>query len=119
MNARINPYQAPATDVDVKPSSADWRHAAKVFAGWIASASLVSGAVSALRAGYALRAFSAESRIAGIVAIGALRIGAAHVAASAASVALVAMTHRRPSTSPGSQRSKMPWQIYAAVPFAT
>jgi hypothetical protein len=90
-----------------------------VFTGWIAGASLVSGSASALRAGYALQVFSAESRIAGIVAIGALRIGAAHVAASAASVALVAMTHRRPSTSPGSQGSKMPWQIYAAVPFAT
>jgi hypothetical protein len=119
VNVRTNPYQAPGTGVDVEPPSADWRRAAKVFAGWIAGASLVSGAISALRAGYALHAFSADGHIAGIVAIGALRGDAAHVAASAASVALVAMTHRRSIARLDSQRSKRPWQIYAVVPFAT
>lgn len=83
-----------------------------MFVAWLVGASLVKGAALALQTGHALAAFGAEGRVAGLLAVSALRVGAAQVTASACSVALVWAT-RRPL---GAQRPL--WPIYALVPLA-
>jgi len=113
-----NPYEAPRAEGAPSPSI-DLRRAARAFAGWLLGASLVAGALRALQAGHALSAFSAEPHIGGLLAVSAFRAGAAHLAAAAASVALVVATHPSPPPSAAGRRAIRPWVLYAAVPLAT
>jgi hypothetical protein len=112
MRPRESPCQAPPAAVETSPASGSSRSAATVFVAWLVGASLVKGAALALQTGYALAAFGAEGRVAGLLAVSALRVGAAQVAASAGSVALVWAT-RRPL---GAERPL--WPMYALVPLA-
>jgi ABC-type transporter Mla maintaining outer membrane lipid asymmetry permease subunit MlaE len=113
-----NPYQAPRSDVDLRATRVDLRRAAAAFCAWLVGSSALSGAVLALQTVYALRHFSAEAHTGGLVAVAAARAVAPHVAASAASVALVVGGHRLPPPSTVSRRTVAPWWIYAAVPAA-
>jgi hypothetical protein len=112
MTPHENPYQAPQAAVEPSPANESSRTAAKVFVAWLLGASLVKGAALALQTGYALAAFNAEQRVAGLLAVSALSVGAPQVAASACSVALAWAT-RRPL---GTQRPL--WPVYALVPLA-
>jgi hypothetical protein len=114
MSQRENPYQPPRAPVESVPARSPPRSAAaKVFVAWLVGASLVRGAALALQTGYALAAFSTERHLAGLLAVSALRIGAAQVAASACSVALAWATHHHLDA----QRPL--WQTYAILPLAT
>jgi ABC-type transporter Mla maintaining outer membrane lipid asymmetry permease subunit MlaE len=87
------------------------------FAAWLLGASVVVGVTTALQTGYALRAFSAESRVSGLLALAAFRVLAAHVAATATSVAIV--VGMRPPSSTAAQRQAPFWLFHVAVPLAT
>jgi hypothetical protein len=113
-----NPYQASRADVGIPLTRVDLRRAATVFCAWLVGSSVLSGAVLALQTAYALRAFGSETHTGGLVALAAVRALSAHVAASAASVALVIGMHRQPPPSAVPRRTVASWWIYAAVPAA-
>lgn len=92
---------------------ADWRFAAIVFFACLGVASIVSGAASALRTGYALATFGGESFIPGFLLIETLRVRAAHIAAMSTCVAWIAWIHR---SGPGAPLGR--WRIHAWLPFA-
>jgi hypothetical protein len=111
-----NPFEPPRTDT-LPPAEIDIRSGAKAFGAWLLGASLVAGVSTALQTGYALSAFSAESRISGFLAVAAFRVLSAHVAAAAASVAIV--VGMCPASSAGAKRRAPLWLFHAAVPLAT
>ncbi|WP_438034961.1 hypothetical protein [Sorangium sp. So ce204] len=111
MNQRDNPYQAPRAPVEPVPAGPLSRRAARIFVTWLVGASLVRGAALAFQIGHALAAFGAEKHLAWLLAVSALRTGAAQVAASACSVALAWEVHH----GLGAQRPL--WRPYALLPF--
>ena len=87
-NQRPKPYEPPRAPADTAPARSGLRRVAKIFVAWLVGASLLSGIVLALQTGYALAPFGAEGRLAGLLAVCALRTCGAQVAASASTVAL-------------------------------
>lgn len=108
-----NPYQAPRAPTESIPARPSSRTAAAIFVAWLFGASLVKGAWLALQTGYALAAFDAQRHLAGLLAVSALRVGAAQVAASACSVTIAWATHHRL----GARRPL--WPAYALLPLST
>lgn len=100
------------------PALAVRRRDARVFAGCVAAGSLFWGVVEGFRAGLALQVFGAESSIAGVVALGALRLDGAGVAASAAAVTIVVATHRLAVAGSAPPRTRDLWPILVALPLA-
>jgi len=74
-----------------------WRRSCLVLAGLVAGLALLAGAVLTLKCGYALAAFSSEKHLPAIVSVALFRRSAAHVAASAASIAVVVGLHGTPA----------------------
>jgi hypothetical protein len=111
-----NPFEPPRPDT-LPPAEIDLRRGGTAFGAWLLGASLVAGALTALQTGYALRAFSAGSHVSGVLALAAFRVHAAHVAATAASVAIV--VGMRPPSSAAAQRHVPLWLFQVAVPLAT
>lgn len=113
-----NPYRAPDTDLAIDPIRVDLRRAVTAFGAWLVGSSALFGVVLALQSAYVLHRFGAETRTCGVVALSAVREAGAHLAASAASVALVVGMHRKPPPTAAPRRTVAPWWIYAAVPVA-
>lgn len=106
------PACVPLGPVEAPPARSLLRGMATVFVAWLLGASLVSGVVLALQLGYALAAFDAEGRLAGVLTVSTLRADAAGVAASACSVALAWATHHHHDT-------RLPlWRTYLVLPLA-
>jgi hypothetical protein len=115
----VNPYQAP-TPRNPADFRGDWRFSSKVFLGWVVGASLIAGVLSALHAGFALRAFEAQFRLAPIVSIDAVRESAPQISAAAAAVGgFVAMHHRFSRPGGGWTATLRCWPIFGAVAPAT
>ena len=112
-------YAPPRSPREAPPPLADRRRAARAFAGWLVGASLGGGAARALQAGHVLSHFGMEAWAAFPLALSALRVDSAHVAASAAGVALVMATHDGSQAAGGARPALLPWHLYAAVPLAT
>lgn len=76
MSIPDNPYEPPLAEV-VSPhatfSRDEWRTMAKVFGAWVVGASIFTGIGLTLQTAYALEAFSAQSRVGGIVVVSSLR----------------------------------------------
>ena len=98
MSIPDNPYEPPHADV-ASPHSTfspdEWRTMAKVFGGWLIGAAIVTGIGLTLQAVYALRAFSVQSRVGGIVVVSALREIAPVIIFLAVSVALSSALDKR------------------------
>lgn len=99
MNDAEDHYHSPKFDEPPADSAhltkAEWRFVAKVFAIATVAVSIVVGAVLALQTTYALKTFSAEGRVAGIVAVSAFREMNKVAVGSAACIAFVCMVDRR------------------------
>ena len=75
------------------PMSAGSRRAVGVFCSWLLIGSTISGTVTTLQAGYALRAFGSADYIPRILALAIQRVIAPHIAALSVCFALVAWAH--------------------------
>lgn len=98
MSVPDNPYEPPHADV-ASPhttfSPNEWRTMAKVFGGWLVGAAIVTGIGLTIQTAYALRAFSVQSRVGGIVVVSALREVGPMVVFMAASVAMSSALDKR------------------------
>ncbi|MBK9260400.1 MAG: ABC transporter permease [Polyangiaceae bacterium] len=99
MNDTENLYRPPASAESAEDvarlSRSEWRYVAKVFAIATVATSIFWGVTLTLQTTYALKAFSAEGRVAGIVFVSALREMGRVAVGFAACIALVLLVHRR------------------------
>lgn len=94
-------YRPPEADVAAageRLTKDEWRYAAKVFGIAAIVLAVWIGMVLTLQTHLALRAFSAEGRVCGIVAVSAMREVARIKVALAMSIALILVVHRRLKT---------------------
>jgi len=92
-------YRPPASNEPVADTSRlskdEWRYAAKVFVIATLVLSILKGLLLTLQTIYALRAFGAEARVAGIVAVSALRHVGLMTVQFAVCIAIILVVHRR------------------------
>lgn len=111
------PPEASHASQDASLSGAELRFVLKVFLFLWAGGSLVLGVVACLEAGYALDHFSMAWWVAGVVAVGALRLHGAGVVCSSAAMALVIVAHRRPTMVPALRGRGVVWGGLLSFPF--
>ncbi len=123
MNTFDDRYQAPRSDEmaaeTVRLSKDEWWYAAKVFGVATLAKSILAGAVLTWQTSYALRAFSAEGRVAGIVAVSTIREVGVLAAFSAAAIALVLVVRRRVKADFAPPTQGLFWPILVLMPIAT
>ncbi len=116
-------YRGPASDEPAADASRlskeEWRYAAKVFAIATLAWSILCGLWLTMQTIYALRAFNAEARVAGIVAVSAFREVASRSVQAAVCLALVLMVHRRTKADIPPPRSGLFAPMFLIVPVVT
>jgi hypothetical protein len=116
-------YRGPASDEPAADTSRlskdEWRYAAKVFAIATLAWSILAGLWLTMQTIYALRAFNAEARVAGIVAVSAFLAVASRSVLAAVCLALVLVVHRRTKNDVAPPRSGLFVPMFLIVPAVT
>lgn len=114
-------YQSPAFEEAsteaLRLTKEEWRYAAKEFVVATLCASFIRGAWYTWQTTYALRAFSAEARVAGIMAVSAIRHVGAVNAMFGVCIALFLVVHRRTKLDAPPPKHGFFWPMFLAVPL--
>lgn len=115
-------YRPPTLTAEVaseRLSRAEWYDAAKVFGLATALLAILSGLLLTWQTTTALRAFGAEGRVAGIVAVSAMREVAKINVSLAAYISMILMMHRRQKTNTPPPKRDLFLPIFFIVPTIT
>ncbi len=116
-------YRPPSSDESAADTSRlskdEWRYAAKLFVIATLVLSILNGLLLTLQTILALRAFNLEARVAGIVAVSALRQVGLLAVQLAVCIALILVVHRRTKANIPPPQTGLLLPMFLIVPLVT